>query len=127
MVTSQDLLEKCSANKLSYIMGREIFGKELGFQSLFGDVEGENKIGNCGIPLPGSSLNLKYEICFSAGVISISISSLMNLHDMLMTLLQRADVQLAAVEKIPTKRHRPLRTRKPKKDQDLKKDEKLEV
>lgn len=65
-----------------------------------------------------------FDIC--AGVISISISSLMNLHDMLMTLLQRADVQLAAVEKIPTRRHRPVRTRRPKKVQDLKKDEKLE-
>ena len=52
----------------------------------------------------------------------------MNLHDMLMTLLQRADVQLAAVEKIPTRRQRAVvRTRKPKKVQDLKKDEKLEV
>ena len=47
---------------------------------------------------------------------------------MLMTLLQRADVQLAAVEKIPSRRHRPVvKSRKTKKVQDLKKDEKLEV
>ncbi|XP_075253946.1 cilia- and flagella-associated protein 54-like isoform X5 [Convolutriloba macropyga] len=67
-----------------------------------------------------------YELC--AGVLPISISSLMNLHDMLMTLLQRADVQLAAVEKIPSRRHRPvIKSKKAtKKVQDLKKDEKLE-
>ncbi|XP_063712403.1 cilia- and flagella-associated protein 54-like isoform X2 [Symsagittifera roscoffensis] len=66
-----------------------------------------------------------FELC--AGVLPININSLMSVHDMLMTLLQRADVQLAAVEKIPSRRHRPVvKSRKTKKVQDLKKDEKLE-